>query len=85
MWNRIRRQPRQLVLDGLFVALLLHFFVTGQVVPSAFVELFRVQPQIVVSTEPELTPDDVPGTSPVIEDGDLLPETHHRGAGIEAV
>ena len=65
--SSIRRQPRQLLLDGLFIALLAHFFITGSVVPHALVDLFRDQPQIVVSTEPD--------TAPIVEDAEGLPET----------
>jgi hypothetical protein len=77
---RVRRQPRQLVLDGLFVALLLHFFVTGHVVPSMLVDLFRDQPQIVVSVEPETVPELAPEAAPLNEDGEFPPETRGGGA-----
>ena len=67
--SSIRRQPRQLLLDGLFIALLAHFFITGSVVPNALVDLFRDQPQIVVSTEPD--------AAPIVEDVEGLPETRN--------
>jgi hypothetical protein len=73
--NSLRRRPRQLLLDGLFVAMMVHFLVTGYVVPQALVELFRDQPQVVVSVEPELVPETLPEEAPIIDDGDLLPET----------
>jgi hypothetical protein len=72
---RVQRKPQQLVLDALFVALLLHFFVTGSLVPSPIVELFRDQPQIVASTEPA----HLPGSDtdmPLREEGEPLPETY---------
>ncbi len=78
---RVRRKPRQLVLDGLFVVLLLHFFVTGSVVPAALVDLFRDQPQIVVSTEPALIPGQDPDSDPQIEEDDLHPETRNPALG----
>jgi hypothetical protein len=83
--HRLTRAPRQLVLDTLFVVLLAHFFVTGSVVPHAVVNLFRDQPQIVVSTEPGVLPEG-PDSSPIIEDGDLPPETRGpRAVGHNAV
>jgi hypothetical protein len=71
--SSIRRQPRQLLLDGLFIALLAHFFITGSVVPHALVDLFRDQPQIVVSTEPD--------AAPIVEDDEGLPETRTSNPG----
>jgi len=73
--TRIRRRVHQFVLDGLFIALVAHFLLTGSLVPSALVGLFRDQPQIAVVTEPVLVPDQAPDTAPVIEGGDVLPET----------
>ena len=73
---RVHRQLQQLVLDGLFVALLLHFFVTGSLVPSPIVELFRDQPQIVASTEPTHLPARDIDNFPLGEEGEALPETH---------
>jgi hypothetical protein len=69
--RRIQRKPRQLLLDGLFAVLVAHFLLTGTIVPTALVELFRDQPQIVVSTEPAHSPDG----APVLDEGDPLPET----------
>jgi hypothetical protein len=74
---RVQRRPRQLVLDGLFVALLLHFFVTGSVIPNLVVDLFRDQPQIVVSTEPSSTPRQDSEPEPLVEENDMLPETRN--------
>ncbi|HLG12487.1 MAG TPA: hypothetical protein VI876_12075 [Dehalococcoidia bacterium] len=71
----IHRRLQQLVLDGLFVALLLHFFVTGHVVPPAFVDLFRDQPAVVVVRPvdgPQLSPDAAPATN---DSGDETPGT----------
>ena len=77
----IHRQPRQLFLDGLFVVLVMHFFITGSIVPGVLVDLFRDQPQIVVSTEPALIPAQDPEGGPAIEEGDLLPETRNPDSG----
>jgi hypothetical protein len=83
MMDKIRhgRQLRQLTLDGLFVVLLLHFFVTGSIVPGALLDLFRENPQIVVSTEPAHLPRQDSESAPLIVDGDLLPETRNPGFG----
>lgn len=72
---RVRRRIHQFVLDGLFLALIAHFFVTGNVVPNAVVSLFRDQPQVAVVTEPVLVPNQAPNSAPAIENVDLLPET----------
>jgi hypothetical protein len=77
---RVGRAPRQLALDGLFVALLLHFFVTGHVVPAPLVALFRDEPQIVVSVEPESLPEQPGQPLPWSEDGDFPPETRNGGS-----
>ena len=61
----IRRRLQQFVLDGLFVALLAHFFVTGSVAPSSLIDLFRDQPAIVVASEP--VHPHVPGEAPATE------------------
>ena len=74
--SRVRRRPRQLFLDGLFAVMVLHFFVTGNIVPQPLIDLFHDQPQVVVSVEPELIPDVAPVEAPLTEEGDLLPETH---------
>jgi hypothetical protein len=73
--TRVQRRLHQLVLDGLFVALIAHFLITGSIVPNALVGLFRDQPQIAVVAEPMIAPDQAPKTAPAIENGDLLPET----------
>jgi len=78
---RHRRQPHQLILDGLFVVLLLHFFVTGSIVPGGLVDLFREKPQIVVSTEPAHLPEQDSESTPSIEEDDPLPETRNPGFG----
>jgi hypothetical protein len=72
---RVRRRIHQFVLDGLFIALIAHFMITGSLVPNAIVGLFRDQPQIAVVTEPVIAPDQAPRVAPAIEDSDLLPET----------
>jgi hypothetical protein len=73
--NRVRRRLHQFVLDGLFIALIAHFFITGAIVPHTLIALFRDQPQIVVVTEP--VPDLQPGPEslPANEGGELSPET----------
>lgn len=63
------------MLDGLFVVLILHFFVTGSIVPSPLIDLFRDQPQIVVSTEPVHVPRHDSESAPLIDEGDVAPET----------
>jgi hypothetical protein len=73
--TRVRRRLHQLVLDGLFIALMAHFFVTGSLVPSALVGLFRDQPQVAVVTEPAIAPEQAPQILPAIENSDLFPET----------
>ena len=74
--SRIRRRPRQLFLDGLFAVMVLHFFVTGNIVPQPLIDLFHDEPQVVVSVEPEVLPNVAPADAPLIEDGELIPETH---------
>jgi hypothetical protein len=77
--NHIGRRPRQLLLDGLFAIMVLHFFATGNIVPQPLIDLFHDQPQIVVSVEPELIPDVAPNELPLIEDIELRPEAHSVG------
>jgi hypothetical protein len=73
--NRVRRRLHQFVLDGLFIALIAHFFITGALVPNSLVALFKDQPQIAVVADPVSDLDQSPGVSPAIESSDLLPET----------
>jgi hypothetical protein len=79
--TRAKRRPRQLFLDVFFAAMVMHFFVTGNIVPQPLIDLFHDQPQVVVSVEPEFIPDVAPAEAPLIEDGETLPETHSKFRG----
>jgi hypothetical protein len=54
---------RELVLDATFVILVAHFLATGHVVPPALVELFRDQPQVVVISPIDSTPETAPASN----------------------
>ncbi|HWC29298.1 MAG TPA: hypothetical protein VG845_04365, partial [Dehalococcoidia bacterium] len=60
---RLRRRFQELVLDAIFVGLLAHFFVTGHVVPPAFIDLFRDQPAV-VAVSPHESPAQAPEPAP---------------------
>jgi hypothetical protein len=60
----------QLLLDGMFVALVAHFLVTGHVVPPALIDLLRHDPQVVVVTplDSHSAPDTAPATNDSADD-----------------
>jgi len=49
---RVQRSWRQLALDIIFVAWVLHVLVTGRIVPERLSALFTDEPQVVASSEP---------------------------------
>jgi len=54
----VHRSWRQVALDVLFVAWVLHVLVTGRIIPEKLSALFADEPQVVASSEP--APDHVP-------------------------